>query len=248
MSRLLEEENELLQQRDRELTLGAGAILAIFLGLVLVCGVFFGFGYNLGHRSTPPSAIPTSSEPESEPAGSSSSFDSFKTSPSSPAPTPPATATAPPAVTPGGLPAVTVPAVSSASPSEPASIPAAAAPKPEPAAPAPTHEATTTPRPTPPPTPHPTAAAPERTADTVATPPAAAASTGPFVVQVAAVSHKDDADLLVGALHAKGYDVAARNEPQDKLLHIQIGPFTSRKDADAMRQRLIDDGYNAIVK
>jgi len=36
--------------------------------------------------------------------------------------------------------------------------------------------------------------------------------------------------------------------PQDKLLRVQIGPFASRKDADAMRQRLISDGYNAIVK
>jgi cell division septation protein DedD len=68
------------------------------------------------------------------------------------------------------------------------------------------------------------------------------------VVQVAAVSRKDDADLLVSALRAKGYSVAERNETQDKLIHIQVGPFTTRRDAESMREKLIVDGYNAIVK
>lgn len=68
------------------------------------------------------------------------------------------------------------------------------------------------------------------------------------MVQVAAVSHQEDADLLVAALKRKGYTVAARSEPQDKLIHIQVGPFPSKKDAEAMRQRLLGDGYNAILK
>lgn len=42
--------------------------------------------------------------------------------------------------------------------------------------------------------------------------------------------------------------MAIHTEPQDKLLHIQVGPFSTKKDADAMRQRLLNDGYNAIVK
>jgi cell division septation protein DedD len=69
-----------------------------------------------------------------------------------------------------------------------------------------------------------------------------------FTVQVAAVSHQEDADLLVAALKRKGYAVVSRTEPQDKLFHIQVGPFASKKDADAMRQHLAGDGYNAIVK
>jgi len=69
-----------------------------------------------------------------------------------------------------------------------------------------------------------------------------------FLVQIAAVSHQEDADLLVAALKRKGYTVAARSEPQDKLIHIQVGPFPSKKDAEAMRQRLLGDGYNAILK
>lgn len=69
-----------------------------------------------------------------------------------------------------------------------------------------------------------------------------------FVVQVAAVSHQEDADSLVAALKRKNYSVSARAEPQDHLIHIQIGPFATKKDADTMRQRLLADGYNAIVK
>jgi cell division septation protein DedD len=81
-------------------------------------------------------------------------------------------------------------------------------------------------------------------------PPAAVAQGGGVqaVVQVAAVSRKGDADMLMAALKRHGYDAAIHQSPQDKLLHVQIGPFTSKKDADAMRQKLIGDGYNAIVK
>ena len=68
------------------------------------------------------------------------------------------------------------------------------------------------------------------------------------MVQIAAVSHREDADNLLTALKQRGYDVTIRNEPQDKLLHVQIGPFPTRKDADTTRQRLLADGYNAIVK
>jgi DedD protein len=71
---------------------------------------------------------------------------------------------------------------------------------------------------------------------------------GSFVVQVAAVSSQDVADIELAALQKKGYNVAVHHEPQDKLLHIQIGPFPDKKEAEAMRQRVIADGFNAIVK
>lgn len=54
--------------------------------------------------------------------------------------------------------------------------------------------------------------------------------------------------MLAGALKRKGYTVAIRHEPNDKLIHIQLGPFVNRKEAEAMKQRLSSDGYNAIVK
>ena len=89
-------------------------------------------------------------------------------------------------------------------------------------------------------------------APTIPTPapiPTVAPSTpGAPLVQVAAVSHQEDADILLSALKKRGYAVTVRHEPQDKLLHVQIGPFANKKDAETMRQRLLSDGYNAIVK
>jgi len=78
--------------------------------------------------------------------------------------------------------------------------------------------------------------------------PALAAQPAGIMVQIAAVSHPEDADVLVGALRKRGYAVTARRDPTDGLLHVQIGPFANRNDAWAMRQKLLNDGYNAIVQ
>jgi DedD protein len=69
-----------------------------------------------------------------------------------------------------------------------------------------------------------------------------------YVVQVAAVTSQDVADILLSSLQKKGYTVAVHHEPQDKLLHVQIGPFADKKEAEAMRARVLADGFNAIVK
>jgi hypothetical protein len=37
--------------REREISLGAATILGIFLGLTLVCALFFGLGFSMGRRS-----------------------------------------------------------------------------------------------------------------------------------------------------------------------------------------------------
>jgi cell division septation protein DedD len=68
------------------------------------------------------------------------------------------------------------------------------------------------------------------------------------MVQIAAVSHQEDADVLVNALRKRGYGVTARREPADGLVHVRIGPFTSRDEANRWRQKLMDDGYNAIMQ
>lgn len=222
MSRLLDDDQE-LESQQRELTLSTGAILAIFLGLVLLCAVFFGFGYNLGRKSTASanaSAVSGATDNEAATGGNdsaasqSSTFDNFKPSPSSPS----------------------SPAPSTASPTSPATAAVETAP-------APTSHTNPAPAPTRTPQPVSTSARPSSAAP--ATTPG-----GAFVVQIAAISpaHKDDADLLVSALHSKGYEVAERAVPQDKLIHIQVGPYATKADAEAMRERLIVDGYNAIVK
>lgn len=68
------------------------------------------------------------------------------------------------------------------------------------------------------------------------------------MVQIAAVTRPEDANALAAALRQRGYSVVVRNESQDKLLHVQVGPFASRDDAAAMRSKLLADGYNAILK
>jgi len=69
-----------------------------------------------------------------------------------------------------------------------------------------------------------------------------------YFVQVAAVSKQEDAEALVEALKARQYQALIANQPSDKLFHVQVGPFTDIKDAEAMRSKLVSDGYNPILK
>jgi DedD protein len=70
-----------------------------------------------------------------------------------------------------------------------------------------------------------------------------------YFVQVAAVSKQEDADALVDALKKKQYPAfVAANAAQDKLFRVQCGPFGDVKEAEAMRTRLVGDGYSPILK
>jgi cell division septation protein DedD len=68
------------------------------------------------------------------------------------------------------------------------------------------------------------------------------------MVQVAAVSHADDASVLVNALRKRGYSANAQREPPDGLIHVRIGPFATHDEANRMCTRLLNDGYNAMVQ
>lgn len=184
-----------LDERHREISLGTSFIVGIFFALVLICAIFFAFGYSLGRRSVlPASGVPA-------PATS--------------------TSTAKPA---SGIPQTQGPAASDTTNEESS-----------PAAKESSDAETVAVKPTP---------VSQPAAQSTATTPGIAGS----VVQVAAVSRQGDANMLMAALKRKGYNAAIHQVPQDKLLHVQIGPFATKKEAEAMRQRLISDGYNAIVK
>jgi DedD protein len=87
------------------------------------------------------------------------------------------------------------------------------------------------------------------TAPLVNAPDAATLPTAGYFVQVAAVSKQEDADALVDALKKKQYPAfVATQSTTDKLFHVQVGPYTEVKDAEAMRARLIGDGYSPILK
>jgi DedD protein len=226
MRSLLETEEE-VDERASEITLSTASLLGIFFGLVLICGVFFGFGYSMG-RGVGPTAQASALEgnetevAQKEPALEPAARDSE--APASPAEREPAAAAvehrseparsmiaAPPEDTAKGAPSVT------SKPAQPViSKPSAA-------------RLVTVPSYTPP-------------ADA---PPSAS---GQPMVQIAAVARREDADVLVSALRQRGYGVVVRNEPQDNLLHVQVGPFANRGQAAAMKQKLLSDGYNAIIK
>jgi DedD protein len=99
-------------------------------------------------------------------------------------------------------------------------------------------------------TPAPTTSAPSSDSPNGNPPdPMAPIPAGGYFVQVAAVSKQEDAQALVDALKQKQYPAFVADSPSnDKLFRVQLGPFGDIKEAEGMRSRLINDGYNPIVK
>ena len=217
---------------EREISLGTPAILGIFFALALVCAGFFGFGYTLGRRSAQSANVDTAAANASDATSSNGSAKpaaGLFSPPSAPAPQPAQDASSSPLAQTDTASAASAPtptpAKSAVNPADTMIVgdkPVAA--KPAAAAPQPAA----------------TSASPLTTNNQQ--------PTTSFVVQIAAVSSQDVADILTSSLAKKGYTVSVRHEPQDKLLHVQIGPFPDRKEADAMRARVLADGFNAIVK
>ncbi|MGO9340832.1 MAG: SPOR domain-containing protein [Terracidiphilus sp.] len=210
-------------RHDTELTLGSTTLLLIFFGLVLLCGLCFGLGYATGHHGTAEMAVLQSSPaPHSAtPAGDER-------------PKPVAEQPAPTSEQPSDQAAddqlSSALDASAQTPSDaPAAAPSGVAPQVKPAFP---------------PTANPLQVG-QQAASAVAP---ALASAGSVMVQIAAVSQQDDADVLMSALRKRGYAVAARREPLDGLIHVRIGPFKTRDEAETWRQKLLSDGYNAIVQ
>jgi DedD protein len=216
MRSLLDTEEE--EDKAPEITLSTASVLGIFFGLVLVCGVFFGFGYSMGR-------------------GTEMGTQVIKIA-GAPAP------------------AVTEPVetADSTPPVEAAPKPVEAQPTPAPAAPAQSEAGSGNASAEPAKHERPQKPSPALQAALVEQPAAVAATmsapsgTGQPMVQIAAVARREDADVLVSALRQRGYGVSVRSEPQDKLLHVQVGPFASHSQAVAMKQKLLSDGYNAIIK
>ena len=95
----------------------------------------------------------------------------------------------------------------------------------------------------------PAATAPAQAPATTAADPTTTMPTSGYFVQVAAVSKQEDADALVDALKKKDYPAfVAAQSATDKLFRVQLGPFADIKDAEAMRTKLVGDGYSPILK
>ena len=212
-------------RRDTELTLGPATLLGIFFGMVLLCGLFFGLGFAVGRYGP-------SQSPAAQQAAAASQISALAAS------TRPKPSATPQSTTQPQRAVVNLPsagAVMASTASQPGVYPAAAGdnaygqPQVKPALP---------------PTQYQPAAPPPATPRME---PSAAPVSG-LMVQIAAVMHPEDAEVLVGALRKRGYAVSVRRLPTDNLIHVQIGPFKTRDEANRWRQKLLNDGYNAIVQ
>lgn len=204
--------------RDTELTLGSTTLLLIFLGLILLCGLCFGLGYATGRHATQETAAAL---PGADQVATAAPGDGGRAKPSAD--------------------------VAGAGEAQPASepdqsaAPAAASSAVEPETPQvkPALENGI----------NPIEAGQQAAAGAVApamTPAMAPAAT--IMVQIAAISQQQDADVLMSALRRRGYAVVSHREALDGLIHVRIGPFKTRPEAEAWRQKLLNDGYNAIVQ
>jgi DedD protein len=73
-----------------------------------------------------------------------------------------------------------------------------------------------------------------------------------FVIQLAASSARQDADTLVGVLKTRGYSAFAVTPEQaklgDKLYRVEVGPFSTREQADKVRQKLVSEGFKPFIR
>lgn len=237
-----EREEELERDQETEIVIGSTGVILAAIALVAVCGLCFALGYRTGNRGsseTVAAAVPAAASAPAAPA------DPSHTKPSAaPQPAPEATADGSAVdASAGNDPDGNVVASSAAGANSAAATPAAQ-PVVQPAQSA----AQAAIRP----------ALPAQPVQSSTVAPAGSAvapalaqsqpGTQPFMVQIAAVSHAEDANVLVNALKRRGYAVNTRRDLSDNLIHVQVGPFGNRKDAAAMQLRLLNDGYNAIVE
>ncbi|MGA1988985.1 MAG: SPOR domain-containing protein [Candidatus Sulfotelmatobacter sp.] len=207
--------------QDTEITLGTGKLLVLFFSLVGICALFFALGYSLGRKSEPAMAAGSAAvAPQTAPgANKASSGTSLGSG--------------------GGSGTTAAPAMTFYKSVEQKDANAELTPAVDAKVDAKTDTAA----------PANSAAATSAQTSANGAPDAATLPTAAYFVQVAAVSKQEDADSLVDALKNKQYPAfVAAPVPTDKLLRVQLGPFSDIKDAEAMRARLIADGYSPIVK
>jgi DedD protein len=255
MRSLFDENDREEPKSDADLTLGIGSLLSIFFGVVLICGIFFGFGYSMGRRNAhttvaPAATVPpqtlaaTSPLPENELSGAPlkpaepDSGAAFPPEDKNPAPNTNSTDTKAPASSPAPAPAAAKHPAPAAAPPKAARVVESATTDTSLNAVPSTHHAPPAPKP------HAGVMAPLTQAPGDAT----IVPGQPIMVQIAAVSRQEDAEVLAGALRKRGFNPSVRPGNGDKFFHVQVGPFTDKTQAETIKQHLLADGYNAIMK
>lgn len=219
---------------DTDLTLGPVMLLGIFFVLVLICALVFGLGYAVGHRGSQDPSADMKPAPDTQ-SSLQAGYVQTKPSASSQANVASAAENAG-ADQAGDLSASQASGTNAAAMSQ-SSAPGAGAGSSF-------SQAQVRPAPAPAANPPQSASGPGGVLNVAP----AVAPAGALMVQIAAVSHPEDAEVLVNALRKRGYAVTARREATDSLIHVRIGPFRSRDEANRWSQKLFNDGYNAIVQ
>ena len=205
-------------------------LILVFLAGVAVCAVFFSLGFLVGYNEKSTRMAPVT-ERLAAPA------------------TIPATVNIPPE---------TVPVGSGSAASSTTSVPPPLAPFQTSASASPPSEqkpgttsGTASPMTSPPPPP--AEAEKQLEPGATATLPAAGGEVGAgFTVQVAASRTKQDAEALVKILGGRGYPVFLVTpeyaHANDNLYRVQVGPFTSKDDAEKVRTKLTQEGFKPFIK
>jgi len=206
-------------------------LILVFLAGVAVCGVFFSLGFLVGYNERSARMAPVT-ERVATPATIPPTVNTpLETTPVGSSGAAPSTTSVPPPLAP-------VQASAPASPpseQKPATAPGSASPVTAP---------------------HPSLAEAEGEPEPGATatpPPAAVGEVGVgFTVQVAASRTKQDAEALVKILEERGYPVFLITpeyaHANDNLYRVQVGPFTSKDDAEKVRTKLTQEGFKPFIK
>jgi DedD protein len=261
-------------RRGSERVLGSGHLIGIFLGMVVLCCVFFTLGYVMGHSQDPagrlssiadsdPSGIPSDEAVQAERASSSrpaadgsdqaqpapgSSEWNFSRSAKIEAPS----GAAGTAVTAGSTPS---------SGSTPAVSPSAAGPAPisagQPPSAGPVGRGAVAPAS---PVPHTMATLPASSTASPALPPSDTAvklspkftapviPKGALVLQVAALQSESDALAMTSVLQKKSFPSFVVRPGTDKLYRVQVGPYKTKGEAIQARKSLEQEGFQPIFK
>jgi DedD protein len=206
-------------RRGPDRVLESRHLVGLFLGVVLLCGVFFTLGYVMGHSLY---------------GGPVHAADAFEKSVS---PVRPPLKTAEGDATPAPVPANNEWDFYSKNndnrlepPSAPSSSPAPAAARPhEPRAPA-------------------TPAADAHTVPTSARFQAPRLVKGAMVLQVAALRRESDALAMADALQQKNFPSFVVTPTTDTFYRVQVGPYSDEHAADSARAALDRAGFKAILK
>lgn len=71
---------------------------------------------------------------------------------------------------------------------------------------------------------------------------------GSILLQVAALSRESDALLLADALQRKNFPAFITTPAGDNLYRVQVGPYADKESADLAQRGLLREGFKAIVK